>query len=62
MDRGVTDSWASVGAVVRCGVASACDTPPEGGRKSSVTELVSSGGEDVGGVSFLGAPGRRERG
>lgn len=34
VERGVRGSGAPEGAVVRWGVASACDTPPEGGEKS----------------------------
>lgn len=58
--RGVRDSGAPEGIVVKWGVASACDTPPEGGEKSSTTVTVvpglkPAGGEDVRVMSFLGA-------
>lgn len=62
VERGVRRSGAPEGAVVKWGVASACDTPPEGGGKSSAS-LVSGvnpdGGEDVGGMSFLGAAAKK---
>lgn len=61
VERGVTGSGAPEGAVVRWGMASAWDTPPEGGGKSSATVVPGvnpAGGEDVGVTSFLGAPAK----
>ena len=61
---GVRDSGEAEGAVVKWGVASACDTPPEGGGKSSATVALMPGviseGEDVADMSFLGAATRTE--
>lgn len=58
--KGVMVSGAPEGAVVRWGVASACDTPPEGGGKSSATVTLvprvnPTGGEVVSVMSFVGA-------
>lgn len=60
VERGVRGSGASAGAVVKWGVASACDTPPEGGGRFSVSVALVPGvspvgGVDVGVVSFLGS-------
>lgn len=64
MLRGVRGSGEAESAVVKWGVASACDTPPEGGGKSSATIALVPGviseGEDVGDMSFLGAAARTE--
>lgn len=45
VERGVRGSGAPEGAVVRWGVASACDIPPEGGGKSSARGVYPVGGE-----------------
>lgn len=63
--RGVRGSGAPEGAVVRWGVASACDTPPEGGGKSSATVALvlgvnPAGGEDVEVKLSLGAAAKYE--
>lgn len=59
VEMGVRGSGAPEGAVVRWGVASACDTPPEGGGRSSATVAPVPGVNPAGGgavvVSFLGA-------
>ena len=59
-------SGAPEGAVVKWGVASACDTPPEGGGNSSATVALLPGvnpvgGEEVGVMSFLGAAAKKGR-
>lgn len=64
VERGVRGSGAPEGAVVKWGVASACDTPLEGGGKSSATVALvpgvnPEGGKDVGVVSFLGAAAKK---
>lgn len=66
VERGVRGSGAPEGAVVKWGVASACDTPPEGGGKSSATVALVPGvnpvgGEDDGGRSFLGAAAKERK-
>lgn len=65
VERGVRASGAPEGAVVRWGVASACDTPPEGGGKPLATvapfpRVNPTGGEDVGVPSFVGAAAKKE--
>lgn len=66
VERGVRSSGAPEGAVVKWGVASACDIPPDGGGKSSATVALVPGvcpvgGVDVSVVSLLGAATRRGR-
>ena len=60
VERGVRGSGVPEGAVVKWGVASACDVPPEGGGKSSAAFALVPGvrpvrGVDVSVMSFLGA-------
>lgn len=43
-------------------MASACDTPPEGGGKSLFPRVNPTGGEDVGVMSFVGAATKKGRG
>lgn len=67
VERAARGSGAPEGAVVRWGVASACDTPPEGGGKSSATVALvpgvnPEGGEDVWVMSFRGAAAKKEHG
>lgn len=65
VEMGVRGSGAPEGAVVRWGVASACDTPPVGGGRSSATVALVPGVTPAGGeavvVSFLGAAANKRK-
>lgn len=57
VERGVRGSGAPEGAVVRCGEASAWDTPTEGGGKSAATVAAGPGVNPWGGEAVMGLVG-----